>query len=311
MHKCFDVQYKTNDIGAKDYNFSKLKNKKKRAILLGDSFAEGFGVDNANTFKSYLENLTDLEIYNFGSSGALGPLQYYLIYENLAKQYEHDSVIISFLPANDFNENDYNLWKQKKWNLIDGNVERYRPYYIKKNNNKFDFFIPENAQKRDNWYYLDQRNLKQNFEQFIKDNLWSFNIYKSYTHIRYYSNKSDKIYSGFFDAGLEQQEAAVFFLKKILNSKNFDFAAIIIFPSREDIDRIKVEKKSLDKQKWFKELKNLENELDFDFKLINIVDYLESSEEYEKYQHSCDRHLNKDGNKFVAKILNEIIVKKD
>ena len=59
---------------------------------------------------------------------------------------------------------------------------------------------------------------------------------------------------------LEQQQAAIFFLKKILNSKNFDFAIIIIFPSREDIDRIKIEKSSLDDQKWFKELKNLEKE---------------------------------------------------
>ena len=31
----------------------------------------------------------------------------------LAKQYEHDSIIISFLPANDFNENDNNYTSRR------------------------------------------------------------------------------------------------------------------------------------------------------------------------------------------------------
>jgi hypothetical protein len=35
-------------------------------------------------------------IYNFGSDGYFGPLQYYLIYKDLAKQFEHDGVILFF-----------------------------------------------------------------------------------------------------------------------------------------------------------------------------------------------------------------------
>ena len=132
---CFDALYETNSYGAKDLEFIKEKqNEIKRAILLGDSFAEGYGVNNNNTIDTKLEIISDLEIYNFGSAGAFGPLQYYLIYENLAKQFEHDGIILTFLPANDFVENDYKHWKEKKWNLIDDDylMERYRPYYVKK-----------------------------------------------------------------------------------------------------------------------------------------------------------------------------------
>ena len=50
---CFDVIYKTNKIGARDDNF--IKNKKKKLILLGDSFAEGFGVSKQFIFENYLE----------------------------------------------------------------------------------------------------------------------------------------------------------------------------------------------------------------------------------------------------------------
>lgn len=298
---CFDVIYKTNNIGAKDYDFSYKKNKKKRFVLLGDSFAEGFGVSNEFVFKSNLEKKLNLEIYNFGSSGALGPVQYYLIYKNLVSKYEHDSIIISFLPANDFNENDYQLWKQKNWHVFD-DVERYRPYFIKKDG-IFDYFIPKNAKKRDNWYFLDNQNILQKVKSFIRESFWSFNIYKSFVLIKNYSNKKSEKYSGFFDATLEQQEASMYFLKKILMTKNFDNAVFIIFPTVEDIDRIYLKKKDLKTQKWYKDLIKIKNSLNYNLKIINIADYVKSSEEYKKYLHTCDDHLNKEGNELVSKIL--------
>ena len=97
----------------KDYNFD-YKERWKKICFIRRFISEGFGVSNEFVFKSNLEKKLNAEIYNFGSSGALGPVQYYLIYKNLASKYEHDSLIISFLPANDFNENDYDLWKKKK-----------------------------------------------------------------------------------------------------------------------------------------------------------------------------------------------------
>ena len=60
-------------------------------------------------------------ILNFGASGNFGPVQYWLLYEKFAKKFNHNTVIIYFLPDNDFGENDYTNWKGSK---------RYRPYYL-------------------------------------------------------------------------------------------------------------------------------------------------------------------------------------
>ena len=52
---CFNVTYKSNDVGARsDFSFNKIKNSN-NAIVLGDSFAEGIGVENKDTF-AYLLN---------------------------------------------------------------------------------------------------------------------------------------------------------------------------------------------------------------------------------------------------------------
>jgi len=299
---CFDATYHTNNIGAKDYDFMIKKKDKKRTILLGDSFAEGYTVDNNSTFKTYLEKKLEIEIYNFGSSGSMGPLQYYLIYKNLAKKYEHDSIMISFLPANDFNDNDYELWNKRKWNLIDG-TERFRPYYIKKNleENKFDYFIPKNAKERDNWHHLNDQDLSLKIKNFIKNTFWSINVYKSFILVQRYKETSKKKYSGYFDATIEQQESAIYFIGKILKSRKFESATIIIFPSKEDLNRVYIDKENINNQKWYKDLKKLSNSLDYKVKLINIANYFSSSEEYQKYLHTCDDHLSKIGNEFVAK----------
>ncbi len=308
---CFDTLYETNSYGAKDSEFVvEKKIQQNRAILLGDSFAEGYGVNNSNTIDSKLEIISNLQIYNFGSAGAFGPLQYYLIYENLAKQFEHDGIILTFLPANDFVENDYEYWKEKKWNLIDDDypTERYRPYYIKKNN-EFDYFIPENALKRDSWHDLKQ---KKNFyyllRRFLKDNFWSFNFYHSFLYLKNYSIKGLKEYSGFFDSKFEQQKAAIYFLEKIFISKKLKFGAIVIIPTIEDLKRLSDTNNKLEDQYWFKKINYLEKKLNYKFKVINLSDYISSTEDYKKLSHKCG-HFNERGNEFLAKLINELLIK--
>ena len=90
--------------------------------MIGDSFAEGYGVNLNNTSQKYIEDLTGLNVLNFGVSKNFGIVQYYEIYKNFAKNYKHNKLIIFFLPSNDFGENDYNNWRGSK---------RYRPYYKK------------------------------------------------------------------------------------------------------------------------------------------------------------------------------------
>ncbi|WP_373511060.1 hypothetical protein [Persicitalea sp.] len=94
----------------------------KRAILLGDSFMEGYMVDAPLRYSNLLETKTGREHLNFGINGT-SPINYFLTYEHLARQFEHDVVIVSLLPANDFE--DYS--ESAKMGLLHYPI--YRPYW--------------------------------------------------------------------------------------------------------------------------------------------------------------------------------------
>ena len=53
---CYDVVYSSNEVGARDNSF--LKNSLNDIILIGDSFAEGYGVNLSNTSQKFIEDLT-------------------------------------------------------------------------------------------------------------------------------------------------------------------------------------------------------------------------------------------------------------
>ena len=117
---CFSVTYRSNSYGARDRERS-VTATGLRAIVLGDSFVEGYGVDEDKRMTNLLEHGLGHEILNFGSVD-FGPLQYAILYERLARRFDHDLVIIGVLPSNDFLDNDlefYRAWRH------------YRPYYAK------------------------------------------------------------------------------------------------------------------------------------------------------------------------------------
>ncbi|MEO1159807.1 MAG: hypothetical protein AAFW74_05010 [Pseudomonadota bacterium] len=121
---CFDVTYRFNSVGARDRERS--LHGADRWVFLGDSFVEGFGIAEHQRLSSLLEEFTGREMLNFSSSGDFGPLQYKILYEQLASRHEHKGVVVGLLPSNDFTDNDPDWWNQhqSKRNWI-----RHRPYY--------------------------------------------------------------------------------------------------------------------------------------------------------------------------------------
>ena len=69
--KCFDVEYNTNEVGARDDSFLESNNNN-NIILLGDSFVEGNGVEKDNMFEKKIEKLTKRKTLNFSSSKDFG-----------------------------------------------------------------------------------------------------------------------------------------------------------------------------------------------------------------------------------------------
>ena len=94
IRSCYDATYISNEVGARDESF--LLNKSNDIVLIGDSFAEGYGVNLDNTSQKYIEDFTGFNVLNFGVSKNFGIVQYYQIYTNFAKNYKHNKLIIFF-----------------------------------------------------------------------------------------------------------------------------------------------------------------------------------------------------------------------
>jgi len=95
---------------------------KKRAVFVGDSFVEGYLVNAPQRYSNLLEAQTGLEHLNFGINGT-SPINYYLTYDSLVRQFDHDLVVITLLPANDFEDYD----ESQKLRLLRYPI--YRPYW--------------------------------------------------------------------------------------------------------------------------------------------------------------------------------------
>ena len=102
---CFDITYRSNSIGALDQERSLRSGDERRVIVLGDSFAEGFGVEPVDRFSNILESQTGDEHLNFAMGGT-GTVHQWLTYESIAAAFDHSEVHVYVLPYNDFLNNN-------------------------------------------------------------------------------------------------------------------------------------------------------------------------------------------------------------
>jgi len=283
---CYDAIYESNEIGARDDSF--MNNNINDIILIGDSFAEGYGVNLHNTSQKFIEKFTKLNVLNFGVSRNFGPLQYYIIYEKLAKKYKHKTVIIYLLPNNDFGENDYKNWQGSK---------RYRPYYKYIDNNSYEIFIPENSIKN---YISKTRKIKKIFKNYF----WTSNLFINIDYnYRVYRSKKKNIsnnFSGYFDSSVEQQKAAIFFLDKIINNKSLKVILVSI-PRPSDYNRL-MNGSKLENIYWNKYFSNKDS-ANKNFKFIDLILY--KPKNLNEIYLKCDGHWSPKGNLWAAKIISK------
>ncbi len=286
---CFDVRYRSNEVGARDTPFSLRKEKSQpRYILLGDSFAEGWGVDIEKTAQARLEKMLGIDIYNFGSDGYFGPVQYHLVYQNLAKKYEHDGVILFFLPANDFTDNDFSFWK-------DLHPTWYRPYYRKTDNGQYDIFYPEHAVKSEQYQEGQLGIVKRLLLRYT----YSVNMLRTVKYLFTASSIERGGYSGYYDATLAQQQAATYFLEKIVTEAKDKKVMIVVIPNQVDLERIHSGRPYKD-QYWYKKLVSLQTDKS-NVEVIDMADKM-SPDNKDVFQR-CDNHWTANGNRAAAAII--------
>lgn len=290
---CFNVNYKTNDIGARDnINYLDLKNKD-TIIFVGDSMIEGIGVDFDKIITTLVKNKVDVQTINLSAAGDFGPIQYYLIYEKFKKSFIHNKIFLFINPYNDFNDNFWDHWKN-----ID--KTRYRPYF-KKANDQYKIFYPDNARKRDD--YAVDLSLKGLPMTFIKNFTYSSNVLRTLKYREYIiSKKNDNLgninnNSGYYFKNQNALDGTFFYIEKFLK-KNFQDKeiTIVLTPLQGDIVSFKNGNnyKSLN---WFKKIKNLG--FKYQVKVIDLMDNIDK-QNYNQLFHECDGHWNENGHKFVA-----------
>jgi len=305
---CFDVEYRTNEIGARDDPFLNLQNQK-NIILLGDSFAEGLGIEKNNMFERIVENKIDLNVLNFASSKDFGILQYYIIYKYLAKEYPHDKILISLLINNDFKDNDLDYFKKYNLDKIN-NRTRLRPYY-KKDKSDFTIIYPSNAQK-----------IHENTNVFLKNHFWTSNVLRTIKYLYVSKNIRDekklffindnislpKHITDYYYTPIHQQEAGIFFLEKII-TENLD-KKIYLFSIPLYEDYLSIKKNDIRNEiYWYKKLKKFEYEYN-NFNFLDLYDYADDN--YNKFfsPNVCDGHWNEKGHKWAGDIISKFILHK-
>ena len=114
---CFAARYQTNEYGMKS---PPVRAGTRRIALLGDSFIEGFGLDNDQTAAHQLEAMLgpDRQVLNFGVSGFFSTIDEVAQFDNFAKYFDADVTVLFFLNYNDLED----LLDPRKAALIDSQL---------------------------------------------------------------------------------------------------------------------------------------------------------------------------------------------
>ncbi len=100
---CFDVRYDTNARGMKD---DPVRQGTRKIALLGDSFVEGFGNENRTTLSAFMEQSLGraYDVLNLGVSGDFSTVDQLVVYDDLARFFRPEIVVLFFLNYNDLHD---------------------------------------------------------------------------------------------------------------------------------------------------------------------------------------------------------------
>ena len=297
---CFDVEYESNNLGARDNEPYDENLPKNSIILIGDSLAEGMGVELENTFAEVLEKGIGRKVLNFGSAAFFGPVQEEILYRTLASKLPHNEMIYFFLPVNDFTENDRRWWSSRL------NKFRHRPYFRKIKNNEYEVFYPNEKVK--NKFLIDLKSfIFYRVQMSLIQYTYTANTLKTINRLyAKFTKKKDMVnpalasgYGYFFDDH-EAIDGSLYFSKKLLSeASNLERRLIVIIPTQIDLDNM-YNGKNYKNLKWYLDLKRISSQTNSI--LFDLADHLKE-EDWEKMVHTCDGHWSIYGNSIIAKLI--------
>jgi hypothetical protein len=277
---CLSATIKTNSLGARDRE-RQAHSTGNRVIVLGDSFIEGWGLEQEQRLTDLLEEKTKIEHINLGMTH-FGTYQELLVYKHFSKSFEHNALIIGLLPTNDFLDNNFDLTKS----TLPDYLYRYRPYLIKKSDKWIHFNYTENFIKR-----------------FLRRNSHLYAAVESLMHSipkNQLANERSKLRSNFYDYDKASLEQFVEILRRFREEGKKTKIAVVIIPVEEDLKRFAHEKDDL--SPLYKELQPYTDSLDI--KLVSLLPFFhkEKTKQGNLY-HECDYHWNARANEIAAQYL--------
>ncbi|MFN8390139.1 MAG: SGNH/GDSL hydrolase family protein [Bdellovibrionota bacterium] len=277
---CTNVSFRTNTYGARDSERSLFG--PKRTVVLGDSFVEGMGVEESDRFTNVLERETGGEFLNFGTAGYFGPTQYLMLYRALASKFEHDTVLVGLLPANDFLEDDISYGRE----IL---PDRYRPYFVGAYPEyRLEYYQPERPKAGIDRFWL--RHLLREFT-------WVANAWDSFKFRRFRRSG----YSGYFDYSSEQFERLRYVLQLLRKDSAGKRLVVVTLPQTNDFLRARTELPPLPER-----MTNLAAEIGFEY--LDLLEPLPESEVDIRGMSLCDGHWNATGHGRAARLLRPVLL---
>jgi hypothetical protein len=295
---CFRVTYTSNSYGAIDRERSR-QSAAPRVVALGDSMMEGYTIETPQRLSNLLEGMTGIEHMNFATSQTFGPVQYLLVYETLAKQFDHDAVLVGFLPENDFTDSNWEIGQKAFYN-------RYRPYLIGSDGhyelvhfNKAYFDVP---QASDDW-------LESPF-LYLWNNTMTFRaIRRAYAIHRFRTVVDDQIVqaaepltkgirSFYYDYDRNDQAITRYTLQRLIRAADGRPVVIVTIPMLRDLQNLR-DRGTPPLPTWFAQMSK---ELGFTY--VDLMPVLAANpEDWGDYYHACDHHWTAKANALVSETL--------
>lgn len=274
---CLQTLYRFNSLGFRDENHS-LSSNKSRVVVLGDSFMEGLAVEEENRVSDLLENKTGITHLNFAMSDK-GSTQSYVIYDSIASKYDHDAVLLSVFPINDFIDDDPTIGK---------NSNSIRPCWTGQYPNYELKFFPDSAptfKKTVHWkHWLKSFTHSYDALFYLKESLKSLLKERNYPKTGYFS---------FSQQQLNRMKYSLLKIKEKAGSKSITLVSIPSHLSFEKEEGISVETP----------LQSFCDSIGIQFiGLFQPFKNASNSPEKEFY-YRCDSHWNEAGHQLAFEII--------
>jgi len=301
---CYDVVYHSNSAGMRDVERSRSSDRP-RTVVLGDSLIEGWGVHDENRITNQLEKLTGKPHLNFGVAGYFGPNQYFMLYDSMAKSYDHDAVMVGIYPSNDFHDDDYEYWKAtgswKGW---------YKPFLVGSYPD-YKTIYPNQTLEGDHLPW--NRYLVRWLREFSYSYTTGAHLFRQLRNVwrKEKTTPQGEAFSGYYDFTEERWDRMRFSLERLRKAAGDKKMTVLLIPESVDIQRFQ---RSENRSPLHEKLAAWA--LEHQVQLIDLLPFMAGQPDWPQlYFAPCDEHPNDEGNRreaaFIAEQLNRKAASQD